>query len=424
MQLHLLARTGHPDFLDLPWDQPLELWDSPRLATVPRGISRHVVRFVRYEDGLFALKALPARTAHREYRMLRHLQGKELPAVEPVGTVTRRVGADDQPLPAVLITRYLDYSLPYRVLFSRSGSDLPAPMLDTLTVLLVRLHLAGVFWGDCSLSNTLFRRDAGALAAYLVDAETVEVHPELTDGQRALDLEVAVTNMGGELLDLTAGGLVSGLDPIAVAADLQSRYEGLWAELTREEVFDTGDRWRIDQRLRRINELGFDTEELELVSTAGGHRLRLVPRVVEQGHHRRRLRRMTGLEVQENQARRLLDDIAGYRGWLEQQEGRRLPDRVAAARWLHEVFEPSLSVVPPELGGRREPAELFHELLEHRWFLSEAAGRDIGTGEAVRSYVDTVLAHAPDERTLTDDDDDRVVNGRGGAPDRDGDAPA
>lgn len=43
-------------------------------------------------------------------------------------------------------------------------------LLDAISGLLVQLHLAGTFWGDCSLSNTLFRRDAGALQAYLVDA--------------------------------------------------------------------------------------------------------------------------------------------------------------------------------------------------------------------------------------------------------------
>lgn len=434
MQFHLLARTGNPDFLDLPWDRPLETWDTPRLASVPRGISRHVVRFVRYDERLFALKELPARVAQREYGILRELEEEELPAVTPVGTVTGRVGHGGDPLPAVLITRHLEYSLPYRILFSRSGPQMHDPMLDTLAVLLVRLHLAGVFWGDCSLSNSLFRRDAGALAAYLVDAETAEVHPELTDGQRAFDLETAVTNMAGELLDLEAGGLIAGIDALAVATDLDRRYRALWAELTREEVFETGERWRVDQRLRRINELGFDTEELELVTTDGGHRLRLVPRVVEQGHHRRRLRRLTGMEVQENQARRLLHDIDAYRGWLEQQGSSRVPEQVAATRWMREMFEPTVGRVPPDLHGRREPAELFHEILEHRWFLSEAAGSDVGTGEAVDSYVETVLAHVPDERTVASDDDDdgggvvgernHVVNSPDGTPGRPGEASA
>ena len=184
-RLQLIARTGHPDFLDLPWDEPLAEWKSERLVEVVRGIHRHVVRFVEYETAngpaLYALKELPAPIARREYGLLRSLAAEEMPVVEAVGVVTER----GEGLEAVLITRHLDYSLPFRTLFARgSVPDLRRRLLDAGAELLVRLHLGGFFWGDCSLSNTLFRRDAGALAAYLVDAETGELHPSLSDGQR------------------------------------------------------------------------------------------------------------------------------------------------------------------------------------------------------------------------------------------------
>jgi hypothetical protein len=259
----------------------------------------------------------------------------------------------------------------------------------------------GFFWGDCSLSNTLFRRDAGALAAYLVDAETGEMHPKLSAGQREHDVMVAEENIAGDLLDLEAAGrLPPDLHPIETASEVRTRYEGLWSELTREEVFGPGDRYRIDARLGRLNELGYDVEELELVDTGDGYRLRLEPQVVEPGHHRRRLMALTGLDVQENQARRLLNDIAGVRCHLEQVEGRTLPESIVAYRWLAEVFEPTIAAIPPELRGRLEPAELYHQVLEHRWFLSEGAGQDVGMKEAVRSYIDDVLKFQPDERTV------------------------
>jgi hypothetical protein len=290
--------------------------------------------------------------------------------------------------------------LPYRSLFSGPGvPDLRNSLLDALAELLVRIHLAGFFWGDCSLSNTLFRRDAGTLSAYLVDAETGELHPQLSDGQRAHDLQVAEENVAGELLDLEAAevGLPSGLDPIETAAEVSRRYEALWSELTREEVFGPGETYRIDERLRRLNELGFDVEEVKLVGEAGGRSLRLNPQVVEPGHHRRRLHTLTGLDVQENQARRLLNDLATYRA----TDGRTLaPESVVAYRWLTEVFEPSIAYVPVELRGKREAAELFHEILEHRWFLSEAAQRDVGVQAAAESYVEDVLRHRPDEKAM------------------------
>ena len=400
-RLQLVARTGHPSFLDLPWDVPLERWTSERLVDVVRGISRHVVRFVDYDGALYALKELPSQLAWREYRLLRSLEERAMPVVEAVGVVADR--GDE--LEAVLITRHLDYSLPFRTLFGRGGvADLSHRLLDAGAELLVRLHLAGFFWGDCSLSNTLFRRDAGALAAYLVDAETGELHPTLTDGQRRHDLEIARENLVGELLDVGAEFGVEVEPPAEETADeLVASYGRLWDELVHEEVFGPDERYRIDDRLHRLNELGFDVEELELIAGEDGYHLKLHPRVVEPGHHRRRLLSTTGLRAQENQARRLLNDLASYRAELEEEIGRPLPTSVAAARWLVDVFEPAIAEIPPNLWGKREAAEMFHEILEHRWYLSQQSGKDVGLLPAVRSYVDNVIQQAPDERRVLEE---------------------
>jgi hypothetical protein len=398
--LQLQARTGHPDFLDLPWERPLDEWESGRLVRVVRGIGRHVVRFVDYGGAIYALKELPDALAQREYHLLRRLGAAELPVVEVVGVVTR----EPDTLEAVLITRHLDYSLPYRTLFAGPGRpDLGDRLLDAGAELLVRLHLAGFFWGDCSLSNTLFRRDAGALSAYLVDAETGELHSTLTEGQRRHDLEIAEENLAGELADVAAElGRPLATPGEETAAELVRRYERLWDELVRDELFGPDERYRLHERLHRLNELGFDVEELELLVEDDGYRLRLHPRVVEPGHHRRRLLTLTGLHAQENQARRLLNDLAGFRAELEQAGASPLPETVVAYRWLAEIFEPAIAAVPTELHGKREAAEIYHEILEHRWYLCEAAGRDVGLDRAVASYVENVLRHVPDERAVLD----------------------
>jgi hypothetical protein len=395
-RLQLIARTGHPDFLDLPWELRLEEWRSERLVDVMRGISRHPVRFVQYDSALYALKEIAPPLARREYGLLRALAAREMPVVEAVGVAGR------PELDAVLITRHLDFSLPLRAIFARGAmEDLRERVLDAAAELLVRLHLAGFFWGDCSLSNTLFRRDAGVLAAYLVDAETGELHPSLTDGQRRHDLEIARENVAGELLDVAAEFGYELESPANETADeLLARYESLWEELVREEVFGPDEVYRIDERLHRLNSLGFDVEELELVGGEGVYRLRLSPQVVEPGHHRRRLLVLTGLSAQENQARRLLNDLARFRARAASESGRPLPESVVVYRWLAEVFEPAIAAVPPELFRKREAAEIFHEILDHRWFLSQNAGRDVGLLPAAQSYVETVLRHTPDERTV------------------------
>jgi Domain of unknown function (DUF4032)/Lipopolysaccharide kinase (Kdo/WaaP) family len=400
VRMQMVAPGDHPDFLDLPWGLPLEGWTSDRLVEVPRGIARHVVRFVNYDGDLFALKELPERLAWREYRLLRQLGHRGVPVVGVIGVVVDRSPTSD--LDAILITRHLEFSLPYRKLFTGRGvPDLRNKLLDALAQLLVRLHVVGFFWGDCSLSNTLFRRDAERLAAYLVDAETGELHPELTEGQRRHDLEIARENIAGELIDVEAGyGLPEGIDPVETADEVLQRYEQLWWEITREEVFSLDERYRIDSRLQRLNELGFDVEEMELLAGDDGLRLRVQPKVVERGQQRQRLLMLTGLDVRENQGRRLLNDIAGYRCHIEQVEGRGLPEAVVAYRWLTEVFEPAIAAIPDGLRGKLEPAQIYHEVLEHRWFLSEARGRDVGMSDAVRSYIANVLEPAPSERSV------------------------
>ncbi len=276
----------------------------------------------------------------------------------------------------------------------------PSALLDALAHLLVRLHLAGFFWGDCSLSNTLFRRDAGGLSAYLVDAETGELHPSLSDGQRSHDIAVAKENVFGELLDVHAEGGASEIDAEAVAEEVERRYELLWCELTSDEVVEPGERHRIEERLRRLNDLGYDVEEIELVAGDDGYRLRLDPHVVEPGHHRRRLLVLTGLDVQENQARRLLNDIARYRSQCVQQDGQNLPESVVVYKWLSEIFEPTIAAIPRELWSKRAAAQVYHELLDHRWYLSEEEAREVPLAEAVESYVENVLRKVPDERTV------------------------
>jgi tRNA A-37 threonylcarbamoyl transferase component Bud32 len=412
VRFQLTARTGHPDFLDLPWDQPLADWTHERLVEMPMGIHRHVVRTVEYDDQLYHLKELPRRYADREYRFLRHLKLEAVPVVDVVGVVSRRHMLTGERLEAVLITHHLEYSVPYRLLFLRQEhTTLREPMLDALVHLLVRLHLNGFYWGDCSLSNTLFRRDAGRLAAYLVDTETGELYDQLSDGQREMDVELAIEKCAGELLDLQAAGVLSpDADPFELGEELRTRYESLWDELTTDEVFAEDERYRIHERLRRINELGYDVEELELVQDEPGvTRMRLKTSVVEPGRYGRILRELVGLDVQDNQARRLLNDIHNFGAWLQQEEGRSLPESVIAHRWFERSFEPIVDAVPEPLRGRREPAEVFHEVLEHwhRWSSEEGSDLDLVTAAA--RYVDEVLTALPSERAIApaegDDDD-------------------
>lgn len=404
MRLQIAKPTEHTAVVGWPLEQALEDWTIDGLQRV-MGLHRHQVRMVETDDVAYVVKELPDDLAEREWRLLRALSDAGLPTAEVVGVVTGRADGAD----GLLITRHLDYSLPYRVLLSGRGLKIPSlgdRVLDALAGLLVRVHLAGFYWGDCSLSNTLFRRDANALSAYIIDVETGEQHPSLTDGQRRLDLQIATENVAGDLLDLQEGGLLTaGIDPVETALAIEAAYDALWAELTGVDEFNALETFRVDRRLRRLHELGFDAAELELVSTGGGTRLKLVPRVVEHGFHQQRLKALTGLQAEENQARRLLNDISRYGAVIETRTGRKVTESMAATRWLDDRFEPTIAAIPHDLVDKLEPAELYHQVLEHRWFISERAGGDVGMQETVASYVRDVLRPAPAEQVVVTADD-------------------
>ncbi len=406
------------DMLDFPWEMPLARWPEELIIPLPRGISRHVVRFVDVDGTVMALKEIAPEFAEREFRLLRALEELDIPAVHGVGVVTGRTDVGGEPLPGVLVTEHLTWSIPYRNVYARTlRPDTMDRLLDALVLLLVRLHLVGFAWNDCSLSNVLFRRDADAFAAYLVDAETGELHERLSRGQRLNDIDIAHFNIAGGLLDLQAGGRLSpDLDAIAIADEIPARYERLWEELTAAEHVEGTERWRIARRVQRLNTLGFDVAELDLRRTPQGV-VRIQPKVVDPGYHSRRLLRLVGLDVGENQARRLLNDLDQYTAAKNalgpsspirprRAEPNAREDVLAAHAWLAEVYEPVVSAIPADLRGKLEDAQVFHEVLEHRWYMSEAAGEDVGIDEAVADYIASVLQEKPDEaRILTLDPD-------------------
>jgi hypothetical protein len=402
MALRIVASRPDPAIVTLPWSTPLEEWGDDHVVPLPRGLSRHVVRIVRLHDRTYAVKETVEEIAFREYRLLRDLQRLGLPAVVPQGVVTGRVDGRGEELHAALLTEHLRFSLPYRSLFAHgmSAENLPS-LIDALVVLLVRLHLADFFWGDVSLSNVLFRRSAGGFAAYLVDAETGELKPSLSASMREYDLTIATENVFAELLDLQASeSLDAEIQTHEIVDLISDRYHALWTELTVEEEFSADEMWRIEQRIERLNDLGFDVDELDIVTDFDGDQVRIQPKVVELGHHRRELQALTGLNVEDAQARRLLNDIASFTAHFDLgREDRTL----VANRWLTTVWDPLMELIPPEARGKLEPAEIFHEVLVHRWYLSERAGSAVDIFDAARDYIANVLAAKPDEALASEE---------------------
>ena len=383
----------------LPWNQPLEQWPEDPALAEKRGISRHVVRLVRVNDEpdseIYAVKETVSEFANREYAALRELRRLQAPSVDPIAVVEGRKDINGEELPCVLATRFLPYSLPYRVVLSGalSSHDI-VNMANALALLLVRLHLLGFWWGDCSLSNTLFRRDADGFAAYLVDAETGEFQKTLSDGQREHDLEIAHFNVAAELEDLALSGvLYPGMDPVRASDAVMKRYRRLWAALRDPQSLDPTDRRAVERAMRQLHDLGFAVEEVSIAIDGDNKVLKFQPKLVAAGYHTNRLRELMGLETEELQAKRILASFDRYRA---RESNLSTNVNEVAFKWLTEIFNPIVNSVPAEHLGRVEPAQLFHEVLEHRWYLSEAAGHDVGLDLACKTYISEVLPYRRD----------------------------
>jgi hypothetical protein len=383
----------------LPWSQPLEQWPEDPALAEKRGISRHVVRLIRVSDEpdseIYAVKETVSEFANREYAALRELRRLQAPSVDPIAVIEGRTDINGEELPCVLATRFLPYSLPYRVVLS--GALSPHDILNmanALALLLVRLHLLGFWWGDCSLSNTLFRRDAEGFAAYLVDAETGEFRKTLRDGQREHDLDIAHFNVAAELEDLALSGvLYPDMDPVRASDTVMKRYRRLWAALRDPQSLDPTDRRAVERAMRQLHDLGFAVEEVSIAIDGNNKVLKFQPKLVAAGYHTNRLRELMGLETEELQAKRILASFDRYRA---RESNLSTNVNEVAYKWLTEIFNPIINSVPAEHLGRVEPAQLFHEVLEHRWYLSEAAGHDVGLDFACKAYISEVLPYRRD----------------------------
>jgi len=382
-------KSGYPDFHHLPWDIHFTTWDDSnctRLVTVPTGVSRHRVLFINFDGDIYALKQMAGRSAQTEYNLLTEIEQARLPAVTPVGYIYPALLNNTS---SILITRYLERSIPFRTLFVQKHlMNYRKFLLDAIAGLLVQIHLAGIYWGDCSLSNTLFRRDAGALSAYLVDAETVEISPDFSPTLRHHDLEIMEENVNAELEEIVIRDGIPKDDLHSYpGAYIRLRYQALWEEVTRDEHIKKDEHYRINDRIRALNSLGYSISDIKLHDTEFGDQLRVRIVVSDRNFHRDQLFGLTGLDMEEGQAQTVMNEIHELRATLSQDKGHEVPINVAAHHWLTQRYEPILGIIRSETDDQVDRAELYCHILEHKWYLSEKVKHDVGHVNAVQDYL-------------------------------------
>lgn len=387
---HLQIRPGNPDFLDLPWEFPVSDWVHERLVEMPTGIHRHPVVFVVYDEGVFVIKELPRRLANSEYHVFRVLEERTTRSAEPVGLVERIWLDPHEEQSAAVITRYVEHAFPYRHLVTGPGfGPRRSQMLDAIAGLLVELHVSGCFWGDCSLSNLLYRYDAEAIESIMIDAETSRLHDQLSDGQRAEDLEIMKVNLAGEMADIAAmiGEEVDHAD-FTLGDDVEARYRSLWEELTEELVITRDESYRIRERIARLNQLGFSVNDVHLIPTDQGNLVRMKVEVGGRTYHSARLRQQTGIDASENQARVILSDLNYYlaKNGSVTDSGK----DVGSFKWLTTSFQPMVTEISRLRDG--DPVQGYCDLLNHRFLLAQRRGQDVPNEEALADWVESGMS--------------------------------
>ncbi len=400
----IILRPNNPDFLDLPWGMPLAEWEKTcaRVEQVPKGLSFHPVIFVNYDGSLYALKEMPRGSALREYNNLLEMEKQHIPAVTPSGYVELKDKHNDS---SILITKYLERSIPYRSLFmSTSLKGLHDLLLNAVAGLLVQLHLSGFFWGDCSLSNTLFRRDTGALQAYLVDAENSEIeNAPLSPALRQSDLLTMESNISSDLTKIAAAGsLPDGFSVYASGAYISQRYQSLWEMVNQEVMIHTNERYRIQDQIKALNNLGFTVRDVSITPANDQEKLRFRIFVAERNFYRNQLIELIGLQAEEMQARKLINEIQEIKAVLSNQRNQNISLNAAAYHWEQNVYRPVIDQLSSLIVHRREecfeeqpdlatdPVELYCQILEHKWYLSEREHRDVGHHYTVQDYLRNV----------------------------------
>jgi hypothetical protein len=384
----LIIRPGHPDFLDLPWDSRLADWELPNLLDLPKGISRHEVRFLSYPRGIYVVKELAQAPARNDYAVLRELEAVGAPAVTAVGLVEHRTHDQTEEGAAALITAYEPFSFSYREILAGPGfGPRRNQMLDAFAGLLVELHLANCFWGDCSLSNVLYRFDAEAIVTIMVDAETAQILAGgLSDGRRLEDIEIMIENVAGGMSDIAAEvGVDLEQADLDLGYDIAERYTKLWAELRKAETITTDERFRITERIDRLNRLGFDVEEVDLVpSIDDTAELMIKVKVGGRNFHANRLKSLTGVDALENQAKAILADVHYYsaRTGGDTSSGK----ATWAVKWRVSEFEPLLARLAA-ISGVVDPIQAYTDLLHHRYMMASTLGRDVPNDEAFQDWV-------------------------------------
>lgn len=354
----------------LPWSIPIAEWHryGVNMLNIKRGVSRHEVVFVKTGRFSFGIKEISEEISKKEIEHYEQLLLRGIHTLVPAGYVVREEDpiAVETPIGiqyeknfishtvTVLVTKVLPDSLLYSRNFRQGNRQ---KIWDAVVRLFVQLHSNGVYWGDASLANTLVKFEKWEipfvglqtiLVAYLSDAETVEIQPKLSSSLREADLNFFFESMDWISEDLRTSGVVR--DDGGMEGDklyIKNRYNLLYNVEMKKKIFEQQTSFNIDKFLGSIS----------------------TPEYVDQ----------------------FLQHIEEHKWYMGERLLREVTLAAATKDWYDTVFVPICELFRSEnillLFKGKTAAELYIEIMNNKYYLSEHVKKDVGMIAAMRDYA-------------------------------------
>lgn len=372
------------DLENLPWDIPLNEWDEKhvKFLDIRKGISKHIVKFVRTKDYSFAIKQTNPISAYFESETFAKLLQRGIHTLIPAGYVFYKknlfeINADEEESIAFIVTILETKSIPHSILFQWDFSEESRKTIYKATAeLLASLHTNNIYWGDASLSNILIKfikvqdekgKMSTELKAFLSDSETIQILKKITNDHIKKDLKHFYNSMES----------ISKEFP-------KSKNEKTENSLLADKKYFEVEYKNYYSLLNKINE--FETQ--------------------------------TGLDVQKHFFRvtdqysidSILKQIEEHKWYLSEKNGSEIEMKAASKDWIEKIYKPIIKEFNKlkifDYFPNTNSVKLYTDIMAHKYYLSLEKGEDVGIYSAIRSYSSK---HSDKEESLLSKFVDRLL---------------
>ena len=353
------------DLENLPWDTPLDEWNDKQVKflDIRKGISKHIVRFIRTKDFSFAIKQTNPISAYFESETFAKLLQKGIHTLIPAGYIFYRKNlfeskSSEKEDLAFIVTILETKSIPHSILFQWDFSDESRKSIyKSAADLLANLHFKNVFWGDASLSNVLIKfikvqdekgKLRTELKAFLSDSETIQILKKISNDHIKKDLKCFYNSM-----------------------------EKISKEFPRNKIEKETD-----------NSLTTDKKFFEKEYKIN---YSLLVKIDE-------FEKLTGLDVQKHfykitdqySIESILKQIEEHKWYLSEKNGSEVEMTVAANDWIEKIYKPLIKEFNKlkifDYFPNTNSVKLYTDIMAHKYYSSLEKGEDVGIYSAIRSY--------------------------------------